>query len=178
MAWQWFLDFSKDRYWKIISYNSWFTCSDALVRKFQDITTYSNNPSKLYNTHVTPCGLIGRCQHFRETYCLHLNCWSEGASVLKMEKVCFSNMLVSTYEPTWHNTTPLAFIKTQIPMSYQIQANLRHTEYMIFCRPIRAFKFTSFSLSFHSYLLLSFLWMLQLDKVWPSWDSKTINSPI
>jgi hypothetical protein len=28
---------------------------------------------------VTPCGLIGRYQCFRETYCLHLRGWSRGA---------------------------------------------------------------------------------------------------
>jgi hypothetical protein len=44
-----------------------------------------------------PCRPIGRYQCFEDTYCLHLQDWSP---VLKMESVCFSETLVSTYKST------------------------------------------------------------------------------
>jgi hypothetical protein len=45
---------------------------------------------------VTSCRLIGGYQRFGETHCLHLQPLSP-SSTLKMEIVCFSEMLVSTY---------------------------------------------------------------------------------
>jgi hypothetical protein len=39
---------------------------------------------------VTPCGLAGIYQYFRETY----------SSAPKMKTACFFEMLVSTYKPT------------------------------------------------------------------------------
>jgi hypothetical protein len=71
-----------------------------------------------------PCRLIGRCKHFRETYCLHLqgssgdfptpsafppanpteNCPlpSIATSALKMEIICFSETMASTDKSTQH----------------------------------------------------------------------------
>jgi hypothetical protein len=43
---------------------------------------------------VMPCGLVGKDQCFEGIYCLHLP--------LKMEAVCSSEILVSTYKSAWH----------------------------------------------------------------------------
>jgi hypothetical protein len=45
---------------------------------------------------VTPYRLVRRYQGLRETYCLHL----QGLSALKMETICSSKILVSTYKST------------------------------------------------------------------------------
>jgi hypothetical protein len=68
----------------------------SVVRRWQ-LTTW---------TMIWPCRLIGRYQHFREMYCLHLR-WL--AQALKIETVCFSEALVSTYEPTWHHNSIIIF---------------------------------------------------------------------
>jgi hypothetical protein len=54
---------------------------------------------------LAPCRLVGRCQRFGGTYCLHLQGWSCNAplpsfanSTLKMEIVSFSEMLAPTDE--------------------------------------------------------------------------------
>jgi hypothetical protein len=52
---------------------------------------------------LAPCRLVGRCQRFGEIYCLHLQPWwwrQYVCSALKIETVCFSETLVSTYEST------------------------------------------------------------------------------
>jgi hypothetical protein len=68
---------------------------------------------------LAPCRLVGKCQRFGETYCLHLQPWRWRQYVspkrchipvnvhvlslslgLKMETVCFSETLSSTYECT------------------------------------------------------------------------------
>jgi hypothetical protein len=55
---------------------------------------------------LAPCILVGRCQRFGETYCLHLQGWNGNAG--KWKDLCrewtsqrrFAEMLASTYEST------------------------------------------------------------------------------
>jgi hypothetical protein len=49
---------------------------------------------------VTPCGLVGRYQRFRGTYCLLLQGFLSPSSAPKMEALCFSETLVSTFKST------------------------------------------------------------------------------
>jgi hypothetical protein len=52
---------------------------------------------------VTPCGIVDRYRRFGGTYCLQLQGKTYKTSRLKMEAVCSSETLVSTYSP--HSVT-------------------------------------------------------------------------
>jgi hypothetical protein len=56
-------------YWHIVNYSKIvrFEVSTAVTIKI------------MFFWVLVPCGLIGRCQHFGETYCLHLEGWSDDA---------------------------------------------------------------------------------------------------
>jgi hypothetical protein len=52
---------------------------------------------------MAPCRLVGRCQRFGGTYCLNLQPLDvlSLSSGLKMETVCFSEMVASTDKSAW-----------------------------------------------------------------------------
>jgi hypothetical protein len=67
--------------------------------------------------HVAPCSLLGKYQHFKEAYCLHLQGREENkrnVTDLNAEVPDSSKKAAHIYQTAWHHITAVIFIVTTI----------------------------------------------------------------